>query len=430
VANASAVNDRHPVPTGRWGRILVRSGLTAAIVGLGWVVTSGAKPAVVTPPLPIESPSATSLPDHRNKAWFWIGGNHAPSQIDGRSLLFDASGRHLGQLNTGFWPGTLRASTHKNEVYVAETYFSRGLRGQRSDVVSAYDGQTLSPLYEIAIPPKRMTALADFMEALSDDDRFMLVMNYTPAQSVSIVDLEQRRFVAEVDTPGCALLYPAGPRDFYMICGNGGFLHLRLGEDGQPILKERIAPIFDATDDFLTYGASRDGDTWYFVSRRNNVHVIRMTPTAIRRVRQWSLLSDAEREDDEWRISGRQHTALHRSSGQLYVLMHKGEDKTRQDPGTEVWVFDTATGTRVARHELDDMAVSIAVTQEAKPRLYTIDFVVPMPYLAMLWVYFTEGQDGLLKVMQQAVSIYDATTGKRQAQSDLPNGYVTSITLW
>jgi methylamine dehydrogenase heavy chain len=393
--------------------------------------TLGATTAMAaSPPLPVEQPSVATLPDHRNRGWFWIGGNHAPSQVDGRFHLIDASGRHLGQLSNGFWPGALHAATRRDEVYVAETYFARGLRGQRTDVVTAYDGRTLSPLYEVVIPPKRMVALGEFIETLSDDERFLLVMNYTPAQSVSVVDLERRVFVTEIDTPGCAAIYPAGPRDFYMLCGNGGFLHFRLDDSGRPVLRQRIAPVFDPVDDFYTTGASRDGDTWYFLSRRNRVHVIRMTPAGIRHLRQWSLLTAGERKDDEWRISGRQHTSLHRASGRLYVLMHEGPDETRQDPGTEVWVYDVGSGKRMARHELEEMTISMAVTQGPEPRLYTVDYVVPMPYLAMLWVYLTQGRDGILKVMQQAVSVYDAQSGKRLAATDLPHGNLTSITLW
>ena len=47
---------------------------------------------------------------------------------------------------------------------------------------------------------------------LTDDDRFLLIYNYTPAQSVTVVDVPARKFVGEVDIAGCALVYPTGPR--------------------------------------------------------------------------------------------------------------------------------------------------------------------------------------------------------------------------
>ena len=187
--------------------------------------------------IPVEKAVVETLGDHTSQGWFWIGGNRAPSQIDGRFFLFDDTGRMRGQLNNGFWPNTILPSKKSAEIYVPETYFARGLRGERTDVVTVYDGKTLLPKREVRIPPKRINALGSIgLEALTDDERFMLVFNYTPAQSVSVVDLKANRFVGEIETPGCASMYPAGDRDFYLICGDGGFLHVRLNEAGQVAL--------------------------------------------------------------------------------------------------------------------------------------------------------------------------------------------------
>jgi hypothetical protein len=43
-------------------------------------------------------------------------------------------------------------SADRKEIYVAESYYSRGVRGDRSDVVTVYDGRTLQPVHEIPIP--------------------------------------------------------------------------------------------------------------------------------------------------------------------------------------------------------------------------------------------------------------------------------------
>ncbi len=381
--------------------------------------------------IPPEKAGLERLADHTGKHWFWAGGNRAPSQIDGRFFLFDNAGKMLGQLNNGFWPNRLLPSTQRNELYMAETYYSRGTRGERSDVVTVYDGTTLQPKKEIRIPPKRINALGPIgLETLSDDERFMLVVNYTPAQSVSIVDLKNDRFITEVATPGCTSIYAAGKRDFYNICGDGGFLHLRIDDNGKPILNERIAPLFDPVADYLTTAGVRNGSTWYFVSRLNNVYAIEMNEHGAKLSAKWPLVTDSERKSD-WRISGSQHLAVHQASGQLYVLMHQGEEKTRQEPGTEVWVYDAQTQKKIRSIPLKELTLSIAVTQDEKPQLYTIDFIVPMPYVAMIWVYLTQGQDGIYRVMQQAVSIYDALSGKRtQHVRGLPNGYLNSLVVW
>lgn len=405
---------------------LRRAMLPLAVVSL----SSGVAAQSQQPPLPVEKATATTLPDHRGQGWVWLGGSHAPSQIDGRFMLFDAQAKHLGQLNNGFWPNNLLVSARHDEVYAAETYFARGLRGARTDVVTAYDGKNLSALYEIEIPAKRIGALASNTEVLSDDERFMLVLNYTPAQSVSIVDLEHKRFVSEVETPGCANLYTAGPRDFYAICGNGGFLHLRLDDEGKTVLKQRTAPLFDAVGDALNAEASRQGDTWYFTSQHSEVYALRMNADGIERVAQWPLLDAADR-DAGWRVSGRQNTALHLPSGEFYVLMGKNTQSTRQDPGDEVWVYDLKSHKRLRRLPLGQPALSCTVNQVQQPRLFCIDYMVPLSPQAQQAVVKSDGMTALYKVIKQGLSVYDAASGKLQGQSGgLPSGSLTSLTVW
>lgn len=381
--------------------------------------------------VPVEKAAVEVLPDHSGKDWFWVWGNHAPSQVDGRALLFDGEGRNLGQLNTGFWPNSLIPSTKRSELYSIETYFSRGLRGERTDVVTIYDARTLSPSREIPIPPRRITALGSTgLSVVSDDERFLLVLNYTPAQSISVVDLAAGRFVTEIETPGCASIYPAGERDFYSICGDGSFLHLRLDDTGNPVLRQRTARMFDPVRDFLTTAASRGGPTWYFVSLQNNVYALQMSAAGIRQAGKWSLTSAKERKDD-WRISGVQHTAIHRDSGRLFVLMHRGGPDTQQEPGTEVWVYDIKTQRRIERIKLEELSIAIGVSQGARPRLYSVDFFWPMPTLAKLWVYLTKGEDELMKSVQQCITVYDAGDGEFLRRIDgLPPGYLSVVEPW
>ena len=63
---------------------------------------------------------------------------------------------------------------------------------------------------------------------LTDDERFLLIYNFTPAQSVSVVDIGERKFVGEVETAGCALVYPTGRRSFFSICSDGALLVMTL----------------------------------------------------------------------------------------------------------------------------------------------------------------------------------------------------------
>lgn len=361
------------------------------------------------------------LPDHRGKQWFWVSGPGVPFASESRAYIFDADGSNLGQLNTGTWLNSLLIDESRNGILTVETYFSRGTRGERSDQVVIYDPATLNVKQEIPIPAKRMTAVKSTGVAVfSDDYRFLLVVNFTPAQSVTVVDLEKRKFVTEIDTPGCSVLYPAGNRDFYSICGNGGFMQIRLDGEGQPVFRKRHPPLFDPVGDFLTTAASRIGDTWYFVSFENNVRAITMTADKIEILKQWSLVTDSEREDN-WRISGQHQTAAHKDTDRLFVLMHQGEEHTFEEPGDEVWVFDTLSGQRTKTIALDDVALSLAVSQGADATLYSLAFNIPLPTLFTLWIYLVEGEAELVKHAVQAVDLYDAETGEHLKKvGDIP----------
>jgi hypothetical protein len=114
------------------------------------------------------------------------------------------------------------ALRRRREIYQAETYYTRGTRGERTDIVSITDALTLQPKGEVVIPPKRCEHTSWVAgSALSDDGRFFAVFNMNPGTSLSIVDVIERRFVAEIDTPGCSLVYAAGPRRFLSLCADG-----------------------------------------------------------------------------------------------------------------------------------------------------------------------------------------------------------------
>jgi len=96
---------------------------------------------------------------------------------DGMAYLVDGdTGRYLGTLSTGYSFAHLILSRDGKLIYSPETYFSRGTRGTRTDVVTLYDPRTLGVIGEIPIPPKRssnMPMMAN--QVLTDDDRFLLI---------------------------------------------------------------------------------------------------------------------------------------------------------------------------------------------------------------------------------------------------------------
>ena len=290
-----------------------------------------------------------TLPERPGPHWFWLS-----DILLHRTALFDADTGELratlssGTAGVGFVIAPLFAPDHR-EVYLAETYYSRGVRDERTDVVTVYDASTLQPLDEIGIPPRRAEYFpGNAANALSDDGRFVAVFNLTPVTSLSIVDVKARRFTTEVSTPGCSLVYAAGAHRFLMLCANGTALTVALDDTGHEARVERSEPFFDPQKDPVTEKAVRRRSEWLFVSFEGVLHPVDVAGDTPRFGETWSLVGDADRRAS-WRIGGGQHLAVHAASGRLYALMHQGGPDTHKEAGTEVWVYDLATRRRVQR---------------------------------------------------------------------------------
>ena len=348
--------------------------LRAAVRTLAFaLVVHAAAPARAELP----SDMAQGLPSTRletppSKHWVWVNDLSFPYMMDGRAHLVDGdSGRYLGALSTGWSFSGLILPRNGKLIYSPETYFSRGTRGIRTDVVTLYDPATLAVVGEIPIPPKRSSNVpAQGNAALTDDDGFLLVYNFNPAQSVTVVDTTRRRLAAEVATPGCALVYPTGPRSFFSVCGDGGLLRVELDDKGAVVRQNRTKPLIEMTRDPVTERAVRAGNTWYFVTIDGRIVPVQAaagTPTV---GQGWWLTSEAERKEG-WRPGGVQQLALHAGQNRLYSVMHQGSRDTRKDPGKEIWVYDLASRQRVARFALRAPATSIQLSVDAQPLLYS-----------------------------------------------------------
>lgn len=333
--------------------------------------------------------SVTSLPGEYNPHWVWVDDMSFFHMIDGRAYLVDAdSGRVLGMLSTGGIFNKLELPADTPEIYAAATFYSRGTRGERTDVITIFDRSNLSAIGEVIIPAKRHTSMATMAHStLTDDGRFMLVYNMTPAQSVTVVNIQQRVFSGEISTPGCAMIYAAGERQFNMLCGDGSLLTVTLDDSGATADKVRSAPFFDPQVDPVTEKAVRFGDQWLYVSFDGFAHPVHIVDGKPEFGAPWSLLSDAERTQS-WRIGGAQHLAAHQQRGLLYSLVHQGGVDTHKDPGTEVWIYDIDAKARVQRIGLANLATSIQVSQDDEPLLLTAFIAVP------------------------ALDVYDASTGE------------------
>jgi len=324
-------------------------------------------------------PQSIVLPAEINPHWVWINDIVFHHMADGKSYLVDGdTGKFLGMLSTGVGFVGLALPSDYAQIYSPETYFSRGTRGERTDVITFYDPRKLKPTFEVIIPPKRFSAMPTLnYSSITDDDRFLVVYNFTPAQSVSIIDLKERRFVGETDTAGCALVLPSGDRRFNMLCGDGSLLTVTLNDKGEVTNKQRNDPFFDPKADWVTEKAVRWGDTWIFVSFLGNVYPVDVSGETPKPGKTWSLLSEAER-GESWRPGGIQHLAVHEASGKLYSLMHQGGDDTHKDPGQDVWVYDLQKQQQLQKIKLDNLATSIQVSKDDKPLMFSIFIANPL----------------------------------------------------
>src|SRR4051812_12148244 len=334
-------------------------------------------PNVVTLPLP--------TPAH----WIWVNDFVFPHMVSGKAMLVDGdAGSFVGELDTGFGSMRVVPSLDGRVIYSPETYFSRGTRGERTDVISLYDPAHLSFISEIRIPPKRSSNLPMMANAqLTDDGRFLVVYNFNPGQSMTVVDTQTRKFVGEVESPGCALIYPTGNRSFFSVCGDGALLNTVLDDTGKVKSSDRTKPLFDVEHDPVTEKAVRVGDTWYFVSFSGTMYPVKANKGSLALQPTWSLLSEQEKAA-KWRPGGLQQLAVHTPTNRLYSIMHQGDLSTHKDPGREVWVYDLAQRARVQKISMQHDSGSIQVSRDAHPLLFSI---------------FIESN---------VLDIYDATSGK------------------
>jgi methylamine dehydrogenase heavy chain len=296
------------------------------------------------------------LPAAAGAHWVWIS-----DRLLRHSLLFDGdTGRMLGGVDvTAMLSGRGPVfSRSREELYVVEEVYSRGHRGERRDFVTIYDAKTLAVTGEIEIPPKvAQVSHGMGLVALLDEDRFLLAFNQTPGSSVSVIDLENRTMVGEIDVAGCALVYPTGPASFGSLCGDGRALKVRLKEDGTLGSMSHSETIFDVVKDPLSEKGVRYGDRWLFTSFAGWLHEIDFSADAPALKERWSLFSDDERAG-AWRVGGIQHLAVHEASRSLYSIVHSGGGRgTHKDPGGEIWVYDMRGQERLARFDVPNLLV-------------------------------------------------------------------------
>jgi methylamine dehydrogenase heavy chain len=318
-------------------------------------------------PLPADPvQKVETLPAKYPTTWSFL--NYAGDRIELRNVGSDS--REVKAQLQAHDSASLLVPDKRPELYVADTVWSRGSRGTRTDFITIYDTQTLNPIGEIVLPGAKR-ALITAMEGLiafTDDQRMALVFNFTPASSVTVVDLMKRQVLGEVEIPGCSLVYPSGARGFSTLCSSGTMLTVRLDANGAVAGRSESKAFNPLDTDPLFTASTLVGGVRYFPSLHGRVQPIDMRGDEVKILPDWRLLSAAD-EAGLWRPSGWQIVASDEQK-LLYVLMQpNAHEGTHKDPATEVWVYNTATKARIKRLRLVRPGSSISLTHGAEPLL-------------------------------------------------------------
>jgi methylamine dehydrogenase heavy chain len=311
-----------------------------------------------------------AIPDH----WVLVRDFGALGlSIEGRVLVVDPLGEHIGDqfkgMITASFAAALEFSARRNEIYVAETFWSRGGRGgEQTDVVTIWDPQTLSVIDEVLIPRGRLVGFPKRnVSGLIGGDRFLGIYNFTPAQTVSIVDLEKRIFVGEIPIAGCGLVVPTGVRSFTSICANGSFRTTHLQADGRLGGVSTTEVLFDPQESPVFEMPLMANGTAYFVSYDSHVLPVDIRGERISAGARWPLAQEAS--EAGWRPGGI-NTHVHDTAGLGYVLMHpEGGEGTHNNGGSEVWVYDLGSKKRLSRIALQTWGVTLGVSGSGDQRL-------------------------------------------------------------
>ncbi len=342
---------------------------TGAVRGAPSVSASHFSSALPEEPIP----SVAKLPAVWPKSWVLISDFNFNAMVDGRVAVVDTASENQplkAQIRAAQF-GNILVSAGRGEVFTAETFYSRLTRGERTDAITIWDMKTLQPKGEILLPGgKRQQAVTyPYLFQFTNSEKWALVANFTPAQSVSVVDLDGRRVLNEIDLPGCAHIYPTGDRGFSSLCADGSIFSVSLDSQGKVVQSKTLKGVQDIDKQPLFSTPAMTGKTAWFISQHGQIQGFDLSGQAARQVPGSFNVGTAEGGAPEWRPSGWQVINAD-SKGLLYVLMNPaGKEGSHKDGGTEIWVMNPIKKMRIARFPLKGQSIALAITREDQPHI-------------------------------------------------------------
>ena len=318
-------------------------------------------------------PSVAPLPAQWPKSWVLINDFNFNAIVDGRVAVVDVASTNqpLKGLIREAQFGNMLVSRQRGEVLTAETFYTRLTRGERTDAITFWDMKTLAPKGEIVLPggKRQQSVTYPHLFQFTNGEKWALVANFTPAQSVTVVDLDGRKVLNEIDLPGCSQIYPTGARGFSSLCADGSIFSVALDEAGKVTTSKTTKGVQDIDHQALFSTPAMVGQTAWFVSQRGLIQGFDLSGPAAQPIPGAFSVGTADGAAPEWRPGGWQVINAD-ASGKLYVLMNPhGIEGSHKDGGTEVWVIDPAKKARIARFPLKAQSLAVAITREDTPHM-------------------------------------------------------------
>lgn len=303
---------------------------------------------------------------------------------EGSAVAFDGDTGRIEAHVPMAMNATLDFSPDASRIYVGETMWTRGNRGDRLDLLSIYDAATLKLLKEIPVPPRAPVNMKYNNASLSPSGKRIYFYNLHPATSITWIDLQQEKVGGTVEVPGCAMAIAWGETGVASICGDGSLAMITVPESGEPRIT-RTPRFFDAAVDPVYDNSLHDTATGRAVllSYTGRVHEVLLGAKPVIE-KPWSVQETAGyaaagtgTDELAWRPGGRQPIAWHKASDRLFVLMHTGPYWSHNDPASEIWVLDRKRRALLHRWRAPMKSKSLTVSQDAQPQLYMVSMEAP-----------------------------------------------------
>ncbi|TNE31027.1 MAG: amine dehydrogenase [Alphaproteobacteria bacterium] len=354
----------------RSGQRLLCAAIALTLAACGQSQSDGDGSALVAadaPPLENEQiGKSESLEGKYEDDWFFAHDVNFNTLVLGKVMVIDAGDGTLnyrGAIDAAQM-ATFNQSSKRKELYVAETYYERGTRGKRTDVMTIWDRETLKPKGEVILPnnnrAQNVTQKAGL--SLTANQKFALIYTFTPATGVAVIDLDSRKLVNEIDTGGCILAYPAGDQGFASLCGDGKMASFALSDSGQVAERTESAAFNDIDNNPLFTMSTTVGDVTYFPTFEGYLQGVQLGDGAPKPQEAWHFADGTDRKPSGWQmITGD-------AQGRVYVLMRAGaKPGDHKYGGDEVWVLDPKARKVVRKIKLEGESISIEVSHAAKP---------------------------------------------------------------